>query len=97
MEHQKPISKPETAAKTEGVVGVDVPRLVRCSCGSQCFERVTPIRGTWREYVVFNDDGTENADKSESTTDDLIHGNPPKTMKCAECGKRRSNPDAPNS
>lgn len=70
--------------------------LVRCSCGSQCFERVTPIRGAWREYVVFDDDGAENVDKSESTTDDLIQGKAPKTMRCAECGKRRRNPDTPN-
>jgi hypothetical protein len=29
MEHQEPISKPETTAPTEDVVGVDVPPLVR--------------------------------------------------------------------
>ena len=61
------------------------------------FERLTPMRGLWREYVAYNDDGTENQEKSEATTDDLIHGKPPKTMRCAQCGKRRPNPEvAPN-
>jgi len=62
-----------------------------------CFERFTPVRGVWREYVVFNADGSENYEKSESTTDDLTHAAPPKTMKCADCGKRHQNPKAPNS
>jgi len=46
MEHQAPISKPETASQTEGVVGVDVPRLVRllvcCRCGSEIVGRKMP-------------------------------------------------------
>jgi len=70
--------------------------LVQCSCGSRTFERVTPVHGVWREYVVFNEDGTEDFENSESTTDDLRHGKPPKTMKCGECGKKHRNPDTLN-
>lgn len=71
--------------------------VVRCVCGSQNFVRVTPIRGFWREHVRFNDDGSEDFDNSESTTDDIVHGTPPKTMWCANCGKHHANPDAAHS
>jgi hypothetical protein len=57
------------------------------------FERATPVRGLWREYIVFNDDGTVNGDLTEGSTDDLLYGNQPKTIKCSECGKRSANPD----
>lgn len=87
------MSAPIESQRAEGFA----PSPVRCSCGSLSFVRVTPVRGTWREYVVFNDDGSENFEQSESTTDDLIHGKLPKTMKCGQCGKRKQNPDIPNA
>lgn len=47
----------------------------------------------WVEYVKFNDDGSEDCEANEATTDYVVMGTPPKTMRCAECGKRRANPE----
>jgi hypothetical protein len=88
--------KPKLANQSPPLDSVPLHPIVRCSCGSQMFVRTTAVRGVWREWVVYDDDGTENHEKSESTTDGIIYGAQPKTITCANCGKRRPNPSAPN-
>jgi hypothetical protein len=66
-------------------------RVLCCSCGSRSFIIRTPVRGVWREYVTFDEAGCVDPYHSESTTDDLVLGGAPKTMRCAECRKRHPN------
>lgn len=69
-----------------------VQRMVRCGCGSVLFRRNYRAGGWWEQLVQGNAKGGVTVE--ESFTDGVRLGREPKTMKCAECGKRIANPDA---
>ena len=60
--------------------------LVMCVCGSDLFYESTQVRGYWKS--ILNGKG----EVVESNLDDLKHAATPKTVICAECGKRNKNP-----
>jgi hypothetical protein len=71
---------------------MDSPKTsAQCSCGSRCFEILTPVRGIWREYVTFHEDGSRDH-AGKASTDDIVCDKPPKTMKCVVCSKQLPNP-----
>jgi len=65
---------------------------MKCICGSLKFERHTRAVGVWQEEIAYHEDGTINHEECSSSTDGLLYGTPPKTIRCAECGKRYPNP-----
>jgi len=66
--------------------------VIRCVCGSTLFRRNYRAGGWWEQLVEANREGGVTV--TDSFTDNIRQGREPKTMKCAECGKRIANPDA---
>lgn len=59
---------------------------VICSCGSRMFWESTRCNGWWECLI----DSTGSVE--ETNLDKVKYGPNPKTVKCAECGKRNPNP-----
>ena len=60
---------------------------MKCKCGSNLFFENVYVYGWWVRLI--NGDG----ETEETNLDNLEHRNdPPKTVKCAECGKVNKNP-----
>lgn len=55
-------------------------------CGGTHFHRDIPVKGVWREFLRLNAAG--ELDIEESTTDNITYLKDPKTITCANCGKR---------
>ena len=62
---------------------------MKCGCGCTLFFRNYRARGWWKQLVDFQS-GKANV---EDTNLDNVRGPEPKTMICADCGKRHLNPD----
>lgn len=72
---------------------MDDSKPTACKCGSELFYRLSPIRGRWVEVLRLDPENGEYK-IDESNTDSIIHDSTiPATIKCADCGKRRVNPD----
>ena len=73
--------------KSDALPAVPLDRLVRplCSCGSRTFSASYQVRGTWNATITWPEDGNP---KEEGDGDSLRNVADPKTMRCAECGKR---------
>lgn len=63
---------------------------VICACGSTMFLLSYKTGGRWKILVDSRPNG--KLEHIESDTDNVRNGEEPKTMKCAECGKRVPNP-----
>jgi predicted RNA-binding Zn-ribbon protein involved in translation (DUF1610 family) len=59
-------------------------------CGGTYFYRSYQVHGQWTELTVIDENGFR---VEESYTDNIKYGKEPKTIKCADCGKRVPNPD----
>lgn len=66
---------------------------MKCLCGSRAFQRITPMRVHWVEHLTFRPDSTldELATTGQADTKENIRI--PKTVTCAQCGRRSHNPD----
>lgn len=60
---------------------------IKCSCGSELFWESTRVGGWWKSLI--NGSGyVEDTDLSN-----CVHGEHPKIVRCAECGKSHPNPN----
>lgn len=59
---------------------------VVCSCGSKMFWESRACSGTWRALV------DSQGEIEDTDLDGVITSRTPKTVICAECGKRNPNP-----
>lgn len=58
---------------------------LRCDCGSRAFIKRMSARGVWEQLIDSGD-----------VVDTMLEGmayTEPKTVRCADCGKRIDNPD----
>lgn len=60
----------------------------QCKCGSTMFYEKHPVRGTWKTLY----DGACGIETVDTNLDGIKYGNFPKTVSCAECGKKHPNP-----
>ena len=65
--------------------------LIRCSCDSELFIRNYRAIGWWKQLVLF-DAETKTPEIDSTNLADLRIKDEPKTMCCAQCGKRQPNP-----
>ena len=61
-----------------------------CTCGSVHFRKMMPVSGAWDCLMKLRDDGEL---RQEESSTDSINNREPKTIRCADCGKRYPNPD----
>lgn len=64
---------------------------IKCTCGSAFFLRSYRVGGWWKQLVEF-DAETKGAEVVDTNLDSLRMRIEPKTMCCAQCGKRQPNP-----
>lgn len=57
-----------------------------CLCGSDVFIESRRASGWWREIIDGYGEGID------TNLDDLVQSGTPKTVTCAECGRRLRNP-----
>ena len=68
----------------------DERELIKCRCGSTLFTRSYRAPGWWKQFVEF-DAETKAVDIVDTDLDSLRIRDEPKTMVCADCGKRQPN------
>lgn len=66
--------------------------LLTCKCGSTLFRRCYRTGGWWKQTVESKPGG--GVEVVDTDVDSVRCYKEPKTMECAGCGKRASNPDA---
>lgn len=73
----------ETGEETVRCTGLVRPL---CACGSRTFYVSYEVRGVWNSTITWPEEGSP---KEEGDGDSLRNVRDPKTMRCADCGKRR--------
>jgi len=69
--------------------GISNMKFVCPKCGCDTFLRIYSVSGTWPESFTLEDGKTYVV---AGSTDSLIYGPSPKTVRCEGCGKRLPNP-----